>query len=64
MDTEKQRQNRCSDVRLTESRMPEAYSLQSLTNTEWLSGDLLSELECQRPGWFFRYEISDLFSSY
>jgi len=35
-----------------------------LTNREWLPGELLSGSEHQRPSWFFRQEISDLFLVY
>ena len=60
MDTEKQRQRRRDDARLTESRNARSEQLlvvhtESLTNREWLPGELLSGLE------LFRYEISDLF---
>ena len=66
MDTEKQRQRRRDDVRLTESGNARSEQLlvvpsESLTNREWLPGELLNGLERQRPGWFLRYEISDLF---
>jgi len=57
MDTEKQRQRRRDDVRLTESRNARSEQLlvvrrESLINTEWLPGELLSESERRRPGWF------------
>jgi len=50
MDTEKQRQHRCDNARLTESgnaRSEELFvrSTDSLTNREWLPGELLSESE-------------------
>ena len=50
MDTEKKRQHRCDDVRLTESRNARSEELlvmstDSLTNKEWLPGELLSGSE-------------------
>ena len=65
MDTEKQRQRRHDEVRLTESRNAKSEQLlvvptESLTNREWLPGELLSESEGRRPSWYFKYEISDL----
>jgi len=56
MDTEKQRQLRRDDARLTESRNARSKQLfmmltESLTNREWLPGELLSELERRRAGW-------------
>jgi len=57
MDTEKKRQCRCNDMRLTESGNARSEQLlvmptESLINREWLPGELLSGSECQRPGWF------------
>jgi len=57
MDTEKQRQRRRDDARLTESGNTRSEQLlvvhtESLTNTEWLPGELLSGSECQMPSWF------------
>jgi len=57
MDTKKQRQRRHDNGRLTESGNARSEQLlvmptELLTNREWLPGELLSELECQRPGWF------------
>ena len=57
MDTEKQRQCRYGDARLTKSRNARSEQLlmmptESLTNREWLPGELLSGLERQSPGWF------------
>ena len=57
MDIEKQRQYRCSDARLTESRNARSEQLlmvptESLTNREWLPGELLSGSERRKPGWF------------
>jgi len=54
MDTEKQRQRRRNDVRLTESRNARSEQLlvvptESLTNREW---ELLNGLERRRPGCF------------
>ena len=50
MDTEKQRQHRCDDSRLTKSRNARSKQLtamptESLTNREWLPGELLSGSE-------------------
>ena len=50
MDTEKQRQRRRSDARLTESGNARSKQLlvmptESLTSREWLPGELLSNLE-------------------
>ena len=64
MDTEKQRQCRRDDERLTESRddrseqllvMPTDSSL--LTNGEWLPGELLGGSERRTPGWFLDMNI-------
>jgi len=61
METEKQRQCRCNDMRLTESGDTRSEQLlviptESLSNREWLPGELLTGSE-----WIvFRYEISDL----
>jgi len=63
MDTEKQRQRRHDDSRLTESG--EARSEQLLmmpteslsTNGKWLPGELLSGLERRTPGWFLDMKI-------
>ena len=55
VDTEKQRQRRRDNVRLTESARSEQLLVmptESLTNREWLPGELLSVSECRRPGWF------------
>ena len=57
MDTEKQRQRRRDDARLTESGNARSEQLlvvptESLTNREWLPGELLSGSERRRPGWF------------
>jgi len=57
MDTEKQRQRRRDDARLTESRNTRSEQLlvmptESLTNREWLPGELLSGSECPRTSWF------------
>ena len=56
MDTEKQRQRRCKDARLTESRNARSKQLllmprDLLTNREWLPGEFLSGSERRRPGW-------------
>jgi len=64
VDIEKQRQRRHDNVRLTESARSEQLLVmptESLTNREWLPGELLSGSECRRLGWIFSYEISDLF---
>jgi len=57
MDTEKQRQHRRDDTRLTEGRNTRSEQLlamptELLTNREWLPGELLSGSKCRRPGWF------------
>ena len=57
MDTEKQRQRRRDDARLTESGNGRTEQLlvvptESLTNREWLPGELLNGSERRRPGWF------------
>ena len=62
MDTEKQRQRRRGDARLTESGNARTEQLlvvptESLTNREWLPGELLNGSEHQRPGWFLDMNI-------
>ena len=57
MATEKQRQRRHDGVRLIENRTARREQLlvmptESLTNREWLPGELLSGLERRRPAWF------------
>ena len=57
MDTEKQRQRRCDNARLTESENARSEQLlvmptESLTNRQWLPGELLGGSERPRPGWF------------
>ena len=57
MNTEKQRQCRRDDARLTESGNARSEQLlvvptESLTNREWLPGELLSGSERQRPSWY------------
>jgi len=57
MDAEKQRQRRRDDTRLSKSGNTRSEQLlvmhtELLSNREWLPGELLSGLECQRPGWF------------
>ena len=54
MDPEKQRQRRHDDVKLTQNENARSEKLLvmptvSLTNREWLQGELLSGSECQRP---------------
>ena len=61
MDTEKQRQHRRDDARLTESRNARSKQLlvvptESLTNRVWLEWIRMSNAQL-----VFRYEISDLF---
>jgi len=51
MDTEKERQRRHDNARLTESGNTRSEQLlvmptELLTNREWLPGELLSGLEC------------------
>ena len=57
MDTEKKRQHRCHDVRLTESGNARSKQLlvvptEFLTNSEWLPGELLNGSERRRSSWF------------
>jgi len=57
MDTEKQRQRRRDDVRLTKSGNARSEQLlvvptESLTNREWLPGELWSGSEHRRHSWF------------
>jgi len=52
MYTEKQRQQRHDDARLTESKQLRMMPKELLTNRQWLPGELLSELEHRRPGCF------------
>ena len=57
IDTEKQRQCRRNDARLTKSRNARSEQLlvmptESLTDWEWLPGELLSGLECSNV-WLF-----------
>ena len=69
METEKQRQRRCDDVRLTESGDARSEQLlivptESLSNREWLPGELLSGSERRRLGWFLdmKYQTCYTFS--
>jgi len=57
MNTEKQRQRKHDDVRLTERANARSEQIlvvptESLPNRECLPGELLSGSERQRPGWF------------
>ena len=57
MDTEKQRQHRCDDARLTESGNARSEQLlvmptELLTNREWLPGELLNGPERRSPAGF------------
>ena len=54
MDTEKQRQHRreVNESRNARSEQLLVMPTGSLSNREWLPGELLSGSECQRPGWF------------
>jgi len=57
MDTEKQRQRRRDDARLTKSGNARTEQLlvvptELLTNREWLPGEPLNGSERQRPSWF------------
>jgi len=57
MDNRKQRQRWRGDAWLTESGNARNEQLlmvptESLTNREWLPGELLSGMEHRRPGWF------------
>ena len=67
MDTEKQRQCRRDDVRLTKNRNARREQLlvmptKSLTNREWLPRELLSGPEHIRPDWFSNRNIRLVFS--
>jgi len=60
MDTEKQRQHRHDDARLTKSgdaRLLMVPTEMLLTNREWLPGELLSGSEHRTPGWFLDMNI-------
>jgi len=55
---EKQRQHRCKDARLTKSgnarsKQPLVMPTESLTNWEWLPGELLSGSQCSKTPVFF-----------
>ena len=70
LDTEKLRQRTHNDTRVTESRNARREQLlvmhtESLTNREWLPGELLSGSERQRPGWFLdmKYQTCFVLSS-
>ena len=57
MDTEKQRQRRRDDTRLTENRNARSEQLlmmhtESLTNREWLPGEFLSGSDVKGAGDF------------
>ena len=63
MDTEKQRQRRLDDVRLTESGDAGSEQLlvmpteSLLTTGEWLPGEFLSGSERRTSGWFLDMNI-------
>jgi len=67
MDTEKQRQGRRDDSRLSESRDARSEQLlvmpteSLLTNGEWLPGELFSGSERRTPGWFLDMNIRLVF---
>jgi len=68
MDTEKQRQRRRDDARLTKSGNARSEQLhvvpaESLTNREWLPGELLSGSERRRPVWFLDMKYQTCCSS-
>ena len=69
MDTEKQRQCKRNDLRLTESGDTRSEQLlvmpteSLLTNGEWLPGELLSGSECRMPSWFLDMNIRLVCSS-
>ena len=54
MDTEKQKQCRHDDTRLTKSGSEQLLMMptESLAHIEWLPGELLSGSDCRSPGWF------------
>jgi len=67
MDTEKQRQHRCDDVRLTESENARRKQLTCdayrVTNQQRMaSRRALEWIAMSKAQMVFRYEISDLFS--
>jgi len=70
MDTEKQRQHRRDDTRLTDSGDARSEQLlmmpteSLLTNGEWLPGELLSGSEHRTPGWFLDMKIRLVSSSH
>jgi len=69
MDTEKQRQRRCDDVRLTESGNARTEQLlvvlkELLTNREWHARKALEWIRASEARLVFRYEISDLLIVY
>jgi len=69
MDTEKQRQHRRDNMRLIECGNARSEQLlvvptESLTNREWLPGELLNGLECQRPGWFLDMKYQTCFRNF
>ena len=67
MDTEKQKQRGRNDVRLIESGNARSEQLlvvptESLTNREWLPGELLSGSEHRRPSWFLDMKYQTCYS--
>ena len=69
MDIKKQRQCRRDDTRLTKSGNARSEQLlvmptESLTNREWLLGELLSGLECRRAGWFLDMKYQTCYTEY
>ena len=68
MDTEKQRQRGRDDAKLTESGNTRTEQLlvvptESLTNREWLPGELLNGSEHRRPGWFLDMKYQTCFAA-
>jgi len=66
MDTEKQRQCRRDDSRLTKSGNARSEQLlvvptESLTHREWLPGELLSGSEHRRPDWYLDMKYQTCF---
>ena len=66
-DSEKQRQCRLNDVRLTKSENARSEQLlvmhaESLTDWEWLPGALLSELKCLKAAWFLGMKYQTYFT--
>ena len=69
MDTEKQRQRRRDEARLTKSGNARTEQLlvvptELLTNREWLPGELFNGSERQRPSWFLDMKYQTCFKNF